>query len=208
MGSVERRKRERENLRRSILDAACDLFATGNYKEVSIRKIADAIEYSPAVIYLHFKDKDEILDTLAEEGFILLSEQLEAIPATDPVERLREAGRTYIRFALARPHYFRIMFELGGSFDRLTGSYQSKQVMSQRAYGYTAAAVHDAVEQGLFDSTHDELVIGHTLWAHVHGAAALGLAGRLGILPDDKRDEFFEACVDTAIRGFLALSTR
>jgi len=203
MGSTERRKRERENLRRSILDAACHLFATGNYKEVSIRKIADAIEYSPAVIYLHFKDKDEILDTLAEEGFTLLSEQLEAITATDPVERLREAGRTYILFAHARPHYFRIMFELGDSFDTLSGSYQAKQVMSVRAYAYTAAAVHEAMELGIFDRTHDELVAGHTIWAHVHGAAALGLAGRLGILPDDKREEFFEACVETAIRGLM-----
>ena len=103
MGSIERRKRDRDNLRRSILDAACNLFATGNYKEVSIRKIADAVEYSPAAIYLHFKDKDEILDTLAEEGFVLLSERLEAITATNPLDRLRAAGRVYIRFLRLLP---------------------------------------------------------------------------------------------------------
>jgi AcrR family transcriptional regulator len=203
MGSVERRQRERENLRRGILDAACNLFATGNFKDVSIRKIAEAVEYSPAAIYLHFKDKDEILDTLAEEGFTLLSEQLESITAADPLERLREGGRAYIRFALTRPHYFRIMFELGDSFDTLSGSYQAKQVMSVRAYAFIAAAVHDAMALGLFDRAHDELIVGHAIWAHIHGGASLGLAGRLGILPDDRRDEFFDACVDTAIGAFL-----
>ena len=76
--------------------------------------------------------------------------------------------------------------------------------MSQRAYSFTAAAVHDAIELGDFDGDHDEVVTAHCLWAHVHGAASLALSGRLGFLPEDKRDEFFDACVDTAIRGFLS----
>ncbi len=72
LGSSERRAREKENLRRAILDAARELFVAEGYDAVTMRKIADRIEYSPTTIYLHFKDKDEILLCLSEEGFTLL----------------------------------------------------------------------------------------------------------------------------------------
>jgi AcrR family transcriptional regulator len=69
MGIVERRQREKQQMRRQILDTAMDLFIENGYEEVSIRRIADHIEYSPATIYLYFQDKDDILFVLHEEGF-------------------------------------------------------------------------------------------------------------------------------------------
>src|SRR6266581_4937915 len=72
MGIKERQERDRETVRRAILDAARDLFTTEGYKNVSIRKIAERIEYSPAAIYGYFPSKDDIFFALAEEGVGLL----------------------------------------------------------------------------------------------------------------------------------------
>ena len=72
MGVKERQERDREAVARAILDAARELFVTHGYQEVSIRKIAERIEYSPAAIYSYFPSKDDIFFALAEEGFRLL----------------------------------------------------------------------------------------------------------------------------------------
>src|SRR5438132_9259136 len=76
MGIKERQERDREAVRRSILDAARELFVIEGFQNVSIRKIAERIEYSPAAIYGYFPSKDDIFFALAEEGFRLLSEML------------------------------------------------------------------------------------------------------------------------------------
>src|ERR1700689_3029099 len=73
MGIKERHERDREAVERAILDAARDLFVAEGYANVSIRKIAERIEYSPAAIYVYFRSKDDIFFALAEEGFRLLS---------------------------------------------------------------------------------------------------------------------------------------
>ena len=72
MGVKERQEREREAVARAILDAARELFVAEGYQNVSIRKIAEKIEYSPAAIYGYFPSKDDIFLALAEEGFRML----------------------------------------------------------------------------------------------------------------------------------------
>ena len=72
MGVKERQERDRATVSRAILDAARELFVTHGYQEVSIRKIAERIEYSPAAIYGYFPSKDDIFFALAEDGFRLL----------------------------------------------------------------------------------------------------------------------------------------
>ena len=74
MGIKERQERDREAVRRAILDAARELFVAEGYQNVSIRKIAERIEYSPAAIYGYFPSKDDIFFALAEEGFRLLGD--------------------------------------------------------------------------------------------------------------------------------------
>ena len=72
MGVKERQSRQKEAVGRAILDAARELFVAQGYQNVSIRKIAEKIEYSPAAIYSYFPSKDDIFFALAEEGFRLL----------------------------------------------------------------------------------------------------------------------------------------
>src|SRR5215475_9852537 len=96
MGIKERQERDREAVRRSILDAARELFVSEGYRNVSIRKIAEKIEYSPAAIYGYFPSKDDIFYALAEEGFHLLhpddsGSTLDAgLAHLGPLDRIRE----------------------------------------------------------------------------------------------------------------------
>ncbi|PYR54281.1 MAG: hypothetical protein DMF95_00740 [Acidobacteria bacterium] len=124
MGIKERQERDREAVRRAILDAARELFVNEGFQNVSIRKIAERIEYSPAAIYGYFAGKDDIFFALAEEGFRLLGDpaavrhdpQLQDAP---PLERIRavfwrlyEFSREYERFAFAREMKQHIIEEL------------------------------------------------------------------------------------------------
>src|SRR6266568_7102211 len=112
MGVRQRRAREKEGLREEILDAARALFVKEGYESVSIRKIADKIEYSPGTIYLYFRDKAEILDKICEQTFAKLIVRMQAIENdnADPLDKLHRAIRTYIQFGLDHPHHYVLTF--------------------------------------------------------------------------------------------------
>src|SRR6188472_2023479 len=108
MGIKERHERDREAVRRAILDAARELFVAEGFQQVSIRKIAERIEYSPAAIYSYFPGKDDIFFALAEEGFRILADQAQAGAQgiTDPLDRLRRGLWGFYLFSKSHPEYF------------------------------------------------------------------------------------------------------
>src|SRR5512139_3581766 len=111
MGINERREREKGEIRGKILDAARDLFARDGYEAVTMRKIAEAIEYSPTAIYLHFKDKESLVRELCLGDFDSLARAFQRIAREpDPLERLRKVGLAYADFALEHPNHYRLMF--------------------------------------------------------------------------------------------------
>jgi AcrR family transcriptional regulator len=201
MGSAQRRTRAKENLRRAILDAARKLFATEDYKAVSMRRIAEEIEYSPTALYLHFKDKEEILLRLIEEGFDMLSGRLESIRTADPIERLREGGHIYFAFGFEQPHYYRIMFQLE---DKEMAERRSEQSdCGTRTFGFIRRAVQEAQEQNLLPSDQEEIVLSHTLWAYLHGAVSLTLSGHLKMLPEALNGAFLDTVINTGLLGMI-----
>src|SRR6266568_9004372 len=112
MSIQQRRAREKEGLREEILDAARALFVKEGYESVSIRKIADKVEYAPGTIYLYFRDKAEILDRLCEETFAKLIARMQAIEhdTSAPLDKLRRGLRTYIQFGLDNPNHYLLTF--------------------------------------------------------------------------------------------------
>src|SRR6188508_685210 len=113
MGIKERHERDREAVRRSILDAARDLFVSEGYEHVSIRKIAEKIEYSPAAIYGYFPSKDDIFFSLAEEGFRLLHvhpPDTTPLDTLEPLDRVRSMFWRFYEFSREQPQYFALMF--------------------------------------------------------------------------------------------------
>src|ERR1700759_2619734 len=103
MGISDRKLRQKEEVRSSILDTAWEMVVTDGWQSFSIRKIADAIEYSVPVIYSHFENKDAILLEFNRKGFQLLTEALEAAKAgeSNPAQQIRAMGRAYWDFAFA-----------------------------------------------------------------------------------------------------------
>jgi AcrR family transcriptional regulator len=113
MGVAERKERHKEDLKREILDAAKLLFTEKGLEATSIRAIAEKIEYSPATIYLYYKDKNEIVHALHSEGFKLLVGHFEVLNhISHPFERLKGMGRAYIQFALQNPDIYKLIFNM------------------------------------------------------------------------------------------------
>src|SRR5580765_5352215 len=111
MGTQERREREKQELRIKILDAARDLFAAEGYDAVTMRKIAEKIEYSPTAIYQHFADKDALVAELCHHDFRSFATHFgRAAAVQDPIERLCASGRAYFDFAVEFPEQYRFMF--------------------------------------------------------------------------------------------------
>src|SRR5688572_21171318 len=101
MGSEQRRERDRQEMRETILRAAMKLFIEESFEKTTMRRIAEAIEYTPGTLYWYFKDKDEILFALHQRGFeTLFAMQQPTMAIADPVERLRKLAEVYIEFAL------------------------------------------------------------------------------------------------------------
>src|ERR1051325_6642477 len=128
MGIKERHERDRETVRRAILDAARGLFVTEGYRNVSIRKIAEKIEYSPAALYGYFPSKDDIFYALAEEGFRLLHGNNGAAstppPAgREPIDRVKKMVLGLYEFSRQQPQYFELMF-VDRSVPRISQAYE------------------------------------------------------------------------------------
>ena len=195
----ERRQRERADIRRAILDAARDLFVREGYEAVSMRKIADAIEYTPTAIYYHFKDKDKILQHLISEGFGMLRTRLNQAQNDDPVERLRAGGQIYLRFAFENPQYYTIMFEM-----KNTPHFKQEPPAddaAHEAFGFIVRCVTEGVAQGVFTARIPQPILSHVVLATCHGAASLALSGRLDMMPPEMHETFFETVLDQCLRG-------
>ncbi len=111
MGIAERKNRQKQALRERILDAARRIVMREGFAALSMRKIADAIEYSPATLYLHFASRDEIAQALCAEGYAqLLATFVPLAQIADPAERLKALGRAYVAFGVAHPETYRLIF--------------------------------------------------------------------------------------------------
>ncbi len=199
MGTVERRARQRSALRQQILDAARELFIEEGYQNVSMRKIAEKIEYSPTTIYLHFRDKADLLRCLTEETFGRLAEMFERITLEypHPVERLRKGLRTYIEFGLHNPNDYKVAFLLERE-PSITGG-RLDDPMAVRSYRFLSAAVGECIEQGLFKPADVETAA-QVLWAAAHGLTALLIMRPH--FPWAVRENLISAAIDTVLRGF------
>ncbi|HEY8920939.1 MAG TPA: TetR/AcrR family transcriptional regulator [Chitinophaga sp.] len=115
MGIAERKQRQREEIRAGILDAAWHLVHEEGWAALSIRKIAEAIEYSVPVVYDHFENKDAIIAEFNKKGFQLLENQLRTARQqhTDAEQQLEAIGRAYWDFAFQHKQYYQLMFSLG-----------------------------------------------------------------------------------------------
>lgn len=177
MGPRERREREREEIRTRILDAARELFASEGVDSVTMRRIAERIEYSPTAIYFHFRDKDALLEELCDHDFREFAEGFGVIAQMpDPVERLRAAGFAYVDFGLRNPSHYRLMFMVPKNA-RPQAKTITKGDPAEDAYAFVKGIVGELLEKGLLrEDLTDADLVAQVIWSAIHGMVALEIA--------------------------------
>ncbi len=162
-----------ELLRDQILDAATELLLeTGQAKAVSIRSVAQRVGVTPPSIYLHFEDKDTLLDAVCARYFEKLDEEMQRVSAgqTSTIEVLRAQGLTYVRFATATPELYRIA-TMG---EWRSGSHVDAALASS-AFAHMCATVRALMVEGICPPG-DETTVALELWSAAHGVASLLIA--------------------------------
>jgi AcrR family transcriptional regulator len=177
MGIAERREQERAAVRTKVMDAARRVFAVVGYDRASLRQIAESIDYSTTAIYVHFRDKADLLTQLMRSDFMLLAEQCRKLASVkDPIERVRKIGRVYIKFAVEHPHHYRLMFQSPASDKAacVDADEAGRGNPDVDAYAMLKATVQEAIDAGRLVESDAELVA-QTFWAGVHGVASLAI---------------------------------
>ncbi len=180
MGSNERREREKQETRAKILDAARELFAAHGFEAVTMRKIAERIEYTPTAIYFHFEDKDALIRELCLTDFQNFAHRFgRAALETDPIERLRIAGEVYAEFALEHPQSYRLMFMTPAKSTLYKTDLPHKGNPAEDAYAFLHATVVQAISEGrLREELTDADLVSQTIWSGMHGFASLDITMR------------------------------
>ncbi len=203
MGVKERRARQRKYLRQEILDAASELFVRDGYENVSMRRIADKIEYSPTTIYIYFKDKADLLDQVCKETFSRLVLGLSKIMEQpgDPVERLKRGLIAYIEFGLENPHHYRATFMMPfpEGFDH--DKHHREDSPGMQAFAFLIRGIRDCINAWKVKATNVELAA-QTLWAGVHGITSLLITHQT--FPWAGREKVIHSTVDTLVAGLGA----
>ncbi|PSR55085.1 TetR family transcriptional regulator [Adhaeribacter arboris] len=198
MGIIERKEREKEDLRKRILMAAKEVFLEKGYMNTSIRNIADRIEYSPTTIYLYFKDKDAIFHALHLEGFYLLNNDMRVLQhVEDPFERLIAMGRIYIDFAMKNYDLYDLMFLEKAPIDFIEADDLCWDE-GQSAFNNLQSTIRDCMEKGYFKFENVE-VASFVIWSTLHGMCALKTRSRCKVISDENRADIVE-------KGFAGFS--
>jgi AcrR family transcriptional regulator len=197
MVSRNRQESDKENLRQEILDAAREMFVAEGYANVSMRKIADKIGYSPTTIYLYFKDKADLLHQICEESFAQLARNISSIQqlSANSLDKLRMGLREYINFGLKHPSHYEIIFIMPIQ-SPLEGNYESSQ--GKAAFETLRNSVSDCVADKLLKNNDVDL-ISQTLWAGIHGVTSLLITHCE--FPFVEREKLIENVIETLISG-------
>jgi AcrR family transcriptional regulator len=192
-----------EVLRRTVLDAASRLLVAEGPQALTMRRVAGAVGCSTTVLYTAFGSKDGLADALFREGFQRLRRRLEAVaPGDDPLARLRALAHAYRESALASRSYYGVMFQQAipgfrPSAASLAAAGASLEVLTD--------AVRDCMDAGALRAG-DPRAVAEVLWAAVHGAVSLELAGHFPD-PEVAADRFRTLTV-AAATPFLPTSPR
>jgi AcrR family transcriptional regulator len=196
------------NLRAALLDAGLALVAERGVDGFTLRELSRRAGVSHAAPYHHFADRSALVRALIAESYVELGRALALaaeIEGADAVERIAAMGTGYVRFALANPERYRLMFRanLAGSPD---GGDDSADRAGARAFAVLVSACEEAARTGRFANGVDAGTAAAACWSTVHGVASLLLDGALGVPPNQEERALHLArrVVDVTLRGLAA----
>lgn len=194
MGIAERKVRQKEEVRASILQVAWQIVEKEGWQSLSIRKIAEAIEYSSPVIYDHFENKEAILLEFTKKGFLLLNEEL--INAKnqfgDPALQLEAMAYAYWHFAFTKKEYYQLMYGLG-----MPSCETAERIPELGAFTkIIISAIKELIATGNKQDTDAFLKL-HTYWSMLHGLISINMMG-------ETREEMNLMVLKDFIAGFIS----
>ena len=179
MGIVERKARQKADLRARILEASRAIVLADGFAGLTMRKIAQAIEYSPGTIYLHFAGRDEIARDLCIAGFRDLVAALTPVAGLpEPRARLEALAAAYVRFGLEQPETYRLIFMEDPTI--VKAIYERPDAGGPddpgvQAYGLLTGGFHELQAAGRLKPDADAMVLTDVLWTTLHGVVSLKL---------------------------------
>ena len=210
--TVSPAERRRNKIRARILSAAETVFAEEGADGLSIRRLAENIDYSPAAIYKYFSSKDELVEELKESFFEILLQNVNRIADTSTPfeERARECVSTYVRVATEKPYHYAAAFAGESSG---TGPVEFEPGFDLTKKGQAFIVLRDmigeGVKLGVFRQELDPVLAAKSVWASMHGLAMMiaHIPTYPALKPDQPsmpRAEFLEYHADQVIRGLEA----
>jgi AcrR family transcriptional regulator len=185
VSTIDPRTRRKQVLRQKILDVSREILLSQGFAGLTMRRVAEAIDYSPAAIYLHFQSREQIAQELCFAGLRQLYERLQGVTAKDPATRLSGYARAYLEYSQSDPETYRLIF--------MADSQLTKAVFTHRDSGGGEAAL------GLIVTAFTELHTGskktcgrpselaELFWASLHGLASLRIACSQALTGDEFR---------------------
>ena len=193
------------DLRQALITAALSLMAETEVGDLSLRAGARRAGVSHTAPYRHFADKEALLAAVAEEGFRTFGQRLEAAAMTtdDPLKRLAAIGQAYVRYALAHPVHYRVMF---GSYDITDSDYPTLIEAAQLSYQVLLNAIVSGQSAGAIRPGEPQL-LATTAWSLTHGLAMLLLENCLTQAQASDPEALTGAVNDLLISGLATSPT-
>jgi AcrR family transcriptional regulator len=196
MGTIERRQRQKEEVYDSILTAAWKLVMEEGWQGLSIRKIAEAIEYSIPVIYDHFENKEAILNEFTRQGFSLLNRDLTLAggDTKDPVDYLRSVTFAYWNFAFENQEFYQLMYGMG-----MPGCETVNEMKELRELTETLRNTILQLYKGRTISEKESFTKMKSFWSMLHGLVSIQMMAREKEIPD-----LNDPVLNESVNNFLA----
>jgi AcrR family transcriptional regulator len=171
MGIAERKEREKEEMRKAILDVAFEMFLKDGYTGTSLREIAKKIEYSPATIYLYYKDKEALFFDIQVKCFQqLVQSYRKVVEIKNPLERLREMGHVYMKHNMKNPQSFNLMFLHEAPMEAFKR--EDRMEKYGNAVGLLRETVRECIKEKLIKEK-EEMIVRMQAWGLTHGLTTL-----------------------------------
>lgn len=195
MTIADRRLRQKEEVRSKILSTAWQMVKVDGWQSLSIRKIADAIEYSVPVIYDHFENKEAILMEFATEGFRQLSKKIQSAieKYSDPAEKLKTVADAYWSFAFRNKEYYQLMYGLGMSGCEIEKCFPERDKFRSLVMEPITALISKSKNPKV-----NPCLKYYTFWSILHGLISIK-----GMRNSNASDEVNKLVLDDAIEGFI-----
>jgi AcrR family transcriptional regulator len=186
VSTIDRRTRRKQLLRQKILDVSREILLSQGFAALTMRRVAEAIDYSAAAIYLHFQSREQIAQELCFAGLKRLYERLQSVSAKDPMTRLAGYARAYLEHAQSDPETYRLIFMADPQLSKAVFTHRESDGAGEAALGLIVTAFTELRTDSKKTSAKP-IELAELLLAGLHGLASLRIACSQALTSDEFR---------------------